>query len=128
MEWTQGLSGVDSLFKIEYENIGAEGDFMKVSFKLSFCVNDTYVTLQDYCNAYLAPRLSPEEISDCIRTVYFQVWCIYFEQNRDPAAKALLHTDRLGRNFLVVEDYSLKVFLEISRLKQICILMDAVFI
>lgn len=102
---------------------------MRTTLKLAFRVHGTYVpTLQSYCDAYLAPRLSPEEIADCIRTVYFQVWCIYFEQNRDPATKDLLHTDEVGHNFLVIEDYALKVFVEISKLEHICILLDAIFI
>ena len=117
------------LFTTEYKNTAPEVDSLNTCFRIAFQVNGAYVpTAQDYCNEYLAPRLSPSEISDCIKMVYCQVWCIYFEQDRDPAARALLHTDSLGRDFLVIEDYSLKVFLEISRLKQICILMDAVFV
>lgn len=94
----------------------------------AYRVNDAFVPYEDYCNTYLAPQLSPEQISSCMETVKFQAWYVYFEQDRDPKAMTLIHTDRNGRQFLLIEDYSLMVFLEISRLRQICILMEAVFI
>lgn len=99
-----------------------------LALRYAYCVSDAFVSYEDYCSAYLSPRLSPEQISICMEMVKFQAWCVYFEQDRDPAAKTLVHTGRDGRQFLLIEDYSLMVFLEISRLRQICILMEVKFI
>lgn len=98
------------------------------ALRYAYRVDDAFVPYEDYCNTYLSPRLSSEQISSCMETVKLQTWCVYFEQDRDPAARSLVHTGRDGRQFLLIEDYSLMIFLEMSRLRQICILMEAVFI
>ena len=100
---------------------------MTTAFELGYRVNNAFVSLEDYCNAYLVPRLPPEKIPGCIQLVYSQAWCGYYAWN-DPAVRALFHTDSLGRRFLVIEDYSLKVFLEYSESEPKCVLMEAVFI
>lgn len=99
--------------------------------KFGFRINDTFIPREDYdayCIGYLALQLPPEEIDECIQLVYSQARCVYYEQYHDPAARDLLHEDSSYRHYLWIEDYSLKVFLEINRVMHICILMEPVFV
>ncbi len=96
------------------------------SLMYEYYVNGKSTSLQRYCDAYLASRLSPEDIDKCIYLVYYQIYCIYFEQERDHSIRDIIHDDICsGQQYLVIEDYSLKVYLQIQETK--CILLDCVF-
>lgn len=96
------------------------------SLTYDYHVNGVSTSLQRYCDAYLASRLSPQDIDECIDRVYYQIYCIYFEQERDHSIRDLIHEDmRSGQQYLVIEDYSLKVYFQIQG--SICILLDCVF-
>lgn len=96
------------------------------ALKIAFESNGTYLSQQEYCQKYFSSRLDEEKIKDCMQLVYYQVYCIYFEGERDPTILNLVHMDQVSRKkYLVITDYSLRVYFDIS--EYICTLLEAVF-
>ena len=96
------------------------------TFQYSFRANGVNIYQLEYCNIYIAPWLSPQDVNLCLSLIKYQAYCIYFEMGRDPSLQDLIHKDTSsGQQYFMIEAYSVKVYFEI--LGSICTFLDSVF-